>query len=547
MKQLIIFIATLLMSIECLAKSEDFSDGAPAQEYDFEFALSDIKAGEERYAIITKGKNSVSNLTIPNQVEAYVWTNGQYEPHIFCVKEIGDGAFWSLSNNESILESVVLGDQIEKIDEYAFKNCKLLKSIVMPGVKSIGKEAFGDCCNLSEVNMPAVETIGDGAFMKCESLENITLPQSLNHIGSSAFSGCIKITSIELPETLTEIEASSFSNCNLREIHIPNSVKTIGTNAFGKNAELKEVVIPATVTSIQQNPFTGCSALTSIIVESGNSTYDSRDNCNAIIETATNTLIAACNTSVIPNGIESIGAFAFYYTSITSLDLPETVKSIGYCAFSYCSNLESIHICKNVASIGSSAFYWCGKLSSIIVDSDNEVYDSRNNCNAIIETKSDKLIVGGSNTIIPEGIKAIEMDAFINCEGLTSITIPASVTEIGSNAFASCKNLTDVTNNATIPQSISDNVFDIEYLPGYTYLMINKTLHVPAGTRDTYKQSAIWTKFVKIIEEGNGSANIENITSAYEDNTTSYNLQGMKVDNNYKGIVIINGKKILKK
>ena len=138
----------------------------------------------------------------------------------------------------------------------------------------------------------------------------------------------------------------------------------------------------------------------------------------------------------LPSTILTIGNFAFYGCSgLTSITIPNTVTSIGKQAFQDCSGLSSITIPNRVTSIGNYAFSGCSGLTSITVSSGNTKYDSRNNCNAIIETSSNKLIFGCKNTVIPNNVTSIGSKAFYYCSGLTSITIPNGVTSIGTNAF----------------------------------------------------------------------------------------------------------------
>ena len=186
---------------------------------------------------------------------------------------------------------------------------------------------------------------------------------------------------------VTDIGAHAFQNCSsLTSITIPAGVKSIEMCAFYGCSSLTSITIPAGVKSIEDFVFDGCDSLTSIIVDKGNKYYDSRDNCNAIIETKSNKLIYGCKKTVIPKSVTSIGAQAFENCSgLTSIIIPEDVTNIGYSAFGGCSGLKSITLPAGVTSIGGYAFY--------------------------------------------------------GCSGLTSITIPDSVTSIGDHAFGLCDKL----------------------------------------------------------------------------------------------------------
>ena len=199
------------------------------------------------------------------------------------------------------------------------------------------------------------------------------------------------------------------------------SVTSIGDYAFYNCSGLTSVTIPNSVTSIGKEAFYKCSSLTSLSVEAGNTVYDSRNNCNAIIETSTNTLIVGCQNTTIPNSITSIGDYAF----------------------SYCSSLTSVTIPNSVTSIGNSAFSNCSSLTSINVADDNPNYSSKD---GVLFNKQQTTLIqcpGGmqGEYVIPNSVTSIASNAFQNCSSLTSVTIPNSVTSIGDYAFNGVNNI----------------------------------------------------------------------------------------------------------
>ena len=296
---------------------------------------------------------------------------------------------------------------------------------------------FGEC----------VSSIGEYAFYDCSGISSITIPSSVTSIGDNAFS-CSSIDTVTINSnallshsyTSSHNLGSSFGN-QVKAYVFGECVSSIGEYAFYDCSGITSITIPSSVTSIVFNAFYGCIGLTSIKVEPGNTKYDSRNGCNAIIETATNTLVFGCKNTVIPYGVTGIGDSAFNNCSgLTSMSIPNSVTSIGDGAFSDCSGLTSITIPNSVTSIGNYAFSGCSGFHSIsIPNSVTSIGDGVfSDCGGLIWLT------------IPNSITSIGDYSFQNCTNLTLITIPDGVTSIGNYAFKNCKSLVSIT----IPNSV---------------------------------------------------------------------------------------------
>ena len=322
----------------------------------------------------------------------------------------------------------------------------------------------------------SVTSIGELAFYRCSGLTSITIPNSVTSIGFDAFKYCTGLTSITIPFGVTSIDEEVFEGCSgLISITIHPNITNIGKESFKGCTGLTSITIPNSVTNITPTAFSGCFGLTSITVEKGNTKYDSREDCNAIIETATNTLVTGCKNTVIPNSVTTIGYRAFTgHSELTSIIIPNNVTSIGDNVFSGCSGLTSITIPNSVTSIGN--------------------------------------------------------DAFSSCNKLTSITIPNSVTSIGNYAFYHCSGLTSVYSYIENPTSSTGSNFESSH---YT----NATLYVPYGTKDKYLATDGWKNFANIVEMSETA--VKEVSASNTNEAKYYSLDGKQFSQPQKGLNIL--------
>ena len=282
-------------------------------------------------------------------------------------------------------------------------------------------------------------------------------------------------------KTAEVVKWSGLDNEYRGDIVIPPSITDSGRDymvtgmrngVFESCTELTSVTIPHSVTSIGDGIFEGCTSLTSINIEEGNPVFDSRDNCNAIIETASNKLIYGCKSTVIPQSVTTIGSLAFFgYNGPTSIVIPDGVVSIENEAFKNCHGLTSVTIGNNVTSIEYEAFCNCSNLKTVELNNNAIVsknYDSETEPTVrnLFGSQVEEYILGEEVTSIGDGafygcsnLTSVQMSdnvmtigekAFCYCSQLTSINLSANLTIIGDYAFQNCQSLTFIT----IPKSV---------------------------------------------------------------------------------------------
>ncbi len=306
-------------------------------------------------------------------------------------------------------------------------------------------------------SLPEIDTY---AFYRCKNLRTIQLPSQITHISGSAFFSCTSLQEVTIPGNVKKIAEYAFNGCSgLTSLTLEEGITTIGEYAFCACRSLTQLNIPSTVKTINASSFWSCSSLNNVTVDDANTVYDSRDNCNGIITTATNTLFLGTVATVIPSSVTAIGASAFYgNTNLSSISIPEGVLTIGGSAFSSCTALKQVSLPTTLTTISSYAFSGCRKLSSIS---------------------------------FPTGLKKIDSYAFKGCDNLEKISIPASVTSLGGYAFSDCSYLLKVAVNNATPLSINSTTFTHRKLA---------TLYVPKGCLQVYKNANYWKEFKYIVE-----------------------------------------------
>ena len=407
----------------------------------------------------TTGTNAVKVVKIGNNGGYYkgditIPSSVSYSGVDYPVTAIGDSAFCFCKNLKSvtiptsitsigirafiscsILTSVSMPSSITTIGDYAFRNCPLLTSVTIPSqLTYLGNYVFASCAGLTSITIPnTITTIGESTFQSCKGLTSISIPNSVTTIGKYAFSSCIGLTSISIPNSVTKLDEGIFYNCSaLASITIPNSVTTIGYSAFYGCTGLTSITIPASVTSIGNSAI---NKTTIINVDANNLNYSCQ---SGVLYDKTYSTLIQCPTTVS-------GSF----------NIPSSVTSISYMAFSDCQYLTNIYMPASVTTI-DRAFDGC--LALINIDSNNTNFSS---LNGVLYNKNYTTLIRcpisvSGDFAVPSSVSTIQNSAFYTCSNITNITIPNSVTSIGSEAFAGCTKITTVT----IPNSIKSINWD---------------------------------------------------------------------------------------
>lgn len=438
---------------------------------------------------------------------------------------------------------------------------------------NITSEADKTC----EVTFKADEPRPDGVYYKLYK-DVVFVPEKVNHNGKEY--------------TVTAIGADAFrNNDELLSVVMPKTIVSIGHDAFASCPKLKSLTIPENVRDLQNFSFRGLPSLESLVVDEKNEFFDSREGCNAIIKTHSNALYVGCKNTVIPDGVKVIASHAFMSLifapvpekplelvipksveviesqafagcrSLKKITFSEGLKSIGHWAFN-ATLLESVVIPASVNDIDPRAFNRCDSLKVIKVKKGNKVYDSRKGCNAIIESESDKLVLGCNESSIPNDVKIIGADAFAECT-IKEVKFPASLELIESNAFGGCKELKKVVvpGNVKVIESVAFSYSSIEEIivedgvekiGGDAFAGCRKlksvTLPVSLEKKEEYYYASLFSgcRELEMVRLGNDNETYYCNGSVLLEKETRIVIDGWGIDNCYvgNGYVRLKAKKI---
>lgn len=433
---------------------------------------------------------------IDNQGESFPYSKditlyGKWESIDFNFRLDGIDSYSLVSckkkNENVVIPSTYNGLKVTKICKRAFANDKKIKTLSIPNtVTNIDEFAFYNCSSLQSISFTSsVETFNISAFDGCENLKNVFFYGDINQYlkiefnenanpccnGASLYFKNQIVKKVTISSTFTTIKAYSFIGVtSLEEVNLPSNLESLGDYSFSSCSNLKKINLPSSINQIGECCFSSCASLTSITIPSNIKSipYGCFRNCYKLkditfsedLEVIENNAFENCiqvETLSFPSKLKEIESSAFCKcTRLKSITFPESLTTISSSAFSYDTSLTSLSLGKNIQHIANGAFSTCCSIESIEISSENKIYKSVNNC--LIKIDEDEVIIGCKNSIIPDGIKTIGVEAFFGCNKLTQIQFPSSVTKLDNYSFSNCSSLTAINLTSTIV-TLGNNVF----------------------------------------------------------------------------------------
>lgn len=360
----------------------------------------------------------ITSVVIPNSVTEATYAFKDCKLLRSVTVGSGVSSFHDLFSGCTALESVTLSDNLVKLDANLFSGCTSLSEISLPAsVRVIGQSAFSGCSSLSEITLPDQLTqIGSKAFYQCVLLKNITVPQTVSVFGSEIFSGCSFLRSCTFLCEMTEIPQAMFQNCrNLTDIQYPDA---------------------GNITAIRDGAFSGCEKLSDFPYENVQIIGSNAFCYTALVEV------------VVPEGVTELNFVFSGCRKLTSITLPDSLVTMNYC-LNGCSSLTELTLPKNLTSFNTANFTGCTGLTKLIVCSEKALFTGSAASGpfpvlselivkegASVPVLDSEVVKSITHVELPSTLRSIPEGAFSGASMLTSITLPKGLTEIGKNAFA---------------------------------------------------------------------------------------------------------------
>lgn len=471
-------------------------------------------------------------------------------------------------SGEVIIPETVVNDgityHVTRIGNYAFQSCSGLTLVGIPeGVTEIGNWAFSFCGNLENVDMPnSLVSLGDAAFMSCNSFTSIHIPRNLAQIGYNTFSflnnianytcsslnthfkavggvlyskdmttlvvyppaapatsfdipgtvmtihdycfcNSTNLTAVNFPESVTYIGMNIFRNCSgIEEVDLPDGVTHMGMTVFGSCTSLKRVHLPASLDSLMSSTFSSCTQLTEVTIPRNVSFID--ELCFLGDSNLKNVIFEDGSR------LTWLGEYVFRgCSSLETVNLPNTLTSVGLGCFSDCRSLKTCHLGDNLSEIGSAIFWECNELT------ESEVIGSVPNMkNIYVRCPKLKRVVLGDKNGTP-GITTIENCGISMCKNLEYLELGASIDTLETHALVELDSLKVLVCWAIVPPRCNDQWHSFDPDPQY----FKATVYVPKASLEAYRTAREWRDFpvIAAIEDvgdvnGDGKINISDVT-----------------------------------
>lgn len=350
-----------------------------------------------------------------------------------------------------------------------------------------------------------VNTIGDYTFRYSQNLTSLTIPNSVTTVGASIVEYTPKLENLSIPESVVKVGWLAFARSGASEVTIPASASQWYDEccAFQESENLRSVTFAEGLTLIPARMFFGCHAIQKLY---------------------------------IPDNVSEIGEGAFSdCQGLSEIHLPASLETLHNRMFHGCP-LRQLEIPAGVQTVEESALLGT-LLTKLTVNSNNTVFDSRDNCNAVIRTKDSTLVAACNGSFIPESVDSIGYEAFAELDGIRSLTLPKNLKHVAPQAFMNLNNLTVITSYIENPAGVlEEDAFSSWYTNPYE----QATLYVPAGTLAAYQADSEWAKFQHIVEmtAENKPASVEDIAPIAESGTIS--LAGLATNADLTNAVVGN-------